>query len=137
LQLLNQPSKYVSNLWGPNVLRLPVLNVTQTLESWQLYNPPAYFHPTHVMLSAPFKGLTIAELDVRTLDDALETETYGTVISEALNAGITEISFWGFTNKQAYTWVPGAKPLMLDQCYKPKREFYATHTALTKFVSRS
>ncbi|KAI9035501.1 endo-1,4-beta-xylanase [Aspergillus affinis] len=79
--------------------------------------------------------VAIAEMDVHTLDDALETDTYGAVITEALNAGITDISFWGFTDKHAYTWVPGAKPLMFDQCYKPKREFYATHAALTNFVS--
>lgn len=78
--------------------------------------------------------VTIAEMDVHTLDDALETDIYGAVIDEALKAGITDISFWGFTDKHAYTWVEGAKPLMFDQCYKPKREFYATHAALASFV---
>lgn len=80
--------------------------------------------------------VTIAEMDVHTLDNALETNIYGAVISEALDAGITDISFWGFTDKHAYTWVQGAKPLIFDQCYKPKSEFYATHTALTNFVNR-
>ncbi|KAJ6064668.1 hypothetical protein N7499_013348 [Penicillium canescens] len=79
--------------------------------------------------------VTIAELDVHTLDNALETDIYGAVVGEALKAGITDISFWGFTDKHAYTWVPGAKPLMFDQCYKPKSEFYATHSALANFVS--
>ncbi|KAI9035694.1 endo-1,4-beta-xylanase [Aspergillus affinis] len=81
--------------------------------------------------------VAIAEMDVHTLDDALETDTYSAVIAEALNAGITDISFWGFTDKHTYTWVPGAKPLMFDQCYKPKHEFYATHAALANFVSRT
>jgi GH35 family endo-1,4-beta-xylanase len=81
--------------------------------------------------------VTIAEMDVHTLDNALETDIYGAVIAEALDAGITDISFWGFTDKHAYTWVAGAKPLMFDQCYKPKSEFYATHAALSKFVHRS
>lgn len=80
--------------------------------------------------------VTIAEMDVHTLDDAVETDIYGAVVNEALNAGITDISFWGFTDKHAYTWVQGAKPLMFDQCYKPKNEFYATHAALTNFVNR-
>ncbi|KXG53404.1 Glycoside hydrolase, superfamily [Penicillium griseofulvum] len=81
--------------------------------------------------------VTIAEMDVHTLNNALETDIYGAVITEALDAGITEISFWGFTDKHAYTWLEGAKPLMFDQCYKPKSEFYATHAALSKFVNRS
>ncbi|KAJ5206555.1 Glycoside hydrolase superfamily [Penicillium cf. griseofulvum] len=81
--------------------------------------------------------VTIAEMDVHTLDNALETDIYGAVIAEALEAGITDISFWGFTDKHAYTWVAEAKPLMFDQCYKPKSEFYATHAALSKFVNRS
>jgi GH35 family endo-1,4-beta-xylanase len=78
--------------------------------------------------------VAIAEMDVHTLNNTLETEIYGSVISEALSAGITDISFWGFTDKHAYTWVPGAKPLMFDEKYKPKAEFYATHSALAEFV---
>ncbi|KAJ6191034.1 hypothetical protein N7519_001055 [Penicillium mononematosum] len=79
--------------------------------------------------------VTIAEMDVHTLDTALETDIYGAVVDEALKAGITDISFWGFTDKHAYTWLPGAKPLMFDECYNAKGAFYATHTALTHFVS--
>ena len=78
--------------------------------------------------------VAIAELDVHTLNNTLETEIYGAVIEEALNAGITDISFWGFTDKHAYTWVQGAKPLMFDEHYKAKTEFYATHGALSDFV---
>jgi endo-1,4-beta-xylanase len=79
--------------------------------------------------------VTIAEMDVHTLDAALLAEIYGAVVDEALNAGITDISFWGFTDKHAYTWLPGAKPLMFDKCYTAKGAFYATHTALTNFIS--
>ncbi|KAL4981590.1 glycosyl hydrolase family 10 protein [Aspergillus falconensis] len=79
--------------------------------------------------------VTIAELDVHTLNASLETDIYGNVIDEALKAGITDISFWGFTDKHAYTWIPGAKPLMFDEHYNAKGAFYATHAALKNFVS--
>jgi GH35 family endo-1,4-beta-xylanase len=76
----------------------------------------------------------IAEMDVHTLNKTLETQIYGAVVKEALEAGITDINFWGFTDKHAYTWVPGAKPLMFDENYKPKGAFYATHSDLEEFV---
>jgi GH35 family endo-1,4-beta-xylanase len=78
--------------------------------------------------------VTIAEMDVHTLNNTLETEIYSSVINEALKAGITDISFWGFTDKHLYTWIPGPKPLMFDECYNPKSEFYATHAALENFA---
>lgn len=77
--------------------------------------------------------VTIAEMDVHTLNSTLQTDIYGSVVGEALNAGITDISFWGFTDKHAYTWIKGAKPLMFNKSYTPKGAFYATHTALTDF----
>lgn len=46
-------------------------------------------------------------------------------------------SFWGFTDKHAFTWVPGAKPLMFDEEYKPKGAFFATQAALADFVNKS
>jgi GH35 family endo-1,4-beta-xylanase len=76
----------------------------------------------------------IAEMDVHTLNDTLTTQIYGAVMKEALEAGITDINFWGFTDKHAYTWLPGAKPLMFDENYKPKGAFFATHSALAEFV---
>ncbi|THY30208.1 glycoside hydrolase [Aureobasidium pullulans] len=78
--------------------------------------------------------VTIAEMDVHTLNKTLETEIYGNVIREALDAGITDISFWGFTDKHAYTWLAGAKPLMFDEQYNAKGAYYVTHAALTDFV---
>ncbi|KAI8663286.1 Beta-xylanase [Fusarium keratoplasticum] len=80
--------------------------------------------------------VTIAEMDVHTLNTTLQIEIYGAVITEALDAGITDISFWGFTDNHAYTWLPGAKPLMFNEDYKPKGAFFATHAALKNFVSK-
>ncbi|KAH8769098.1 glycoside hydrolase superfamily [Diaporthe sp. PMI_573] len=79
--------------------------------------------------------VSIAELDVHSLDDAVVTEIYGAVMKEALEAGITDISFWGFTDKHAYTWLEGAKPLIFDENYCPKGSFYATHAALENFAN--
>lgn len=92
---------------------------------------------TEIVNSYKALGLevTISEMDVSTLNSTFQADTYGAVIAEALSAGITDISFWGFTDKHAYTWLPGAKPLMFNETYYPKPAFYAAHTALTDFVS--
>ena len=76
--------------------------------------------------------VTIAEMDVQTLNTTLQTDIYNAVISETLDAGITDISFCGFTDKHRYTWVKGAKPLMFDEYYNPKGAFYAIYAALTR-----
>ncbi|KAF5981729.1 glycosyl hydrolase family 10 [Fusarium bulbicola] len=81
--------------------------------------------------------VTIAEMDVHTYNATQQAEIYGSTIKEALDAGITDISFWGFTDKHAYTWLPGAKPLMFNETYYPKSAFYATHSALVDFNERS
>ncbi|KAF6811611.1 tomatinase [Colletotrichum sojae] len=78
--------------------------------------------------------VTIAELDVHTLTPPREAEIYGAVIQEALSANITDISFWGFTDKHLYTWLPGAKPLMFDEEYNAKPSFCATQKALIDIV---
>ena len=82
--------------------------------------------------------VAITEMDVHLTPDANsdvnQAKIYGDVIVEALAAGIRDISFWGFTDKHAYTWVPGAKPLMFDENYNPKPAFFATWTALANFV---
>ncbi|KAL6912644.1 hypothetical protein FSST1_010404 [Fusarium sambucinum] len=78
--------------------------------------------------------VSIAELDVHTYNATQQAEIYGDVIKEALDAGITDISFWGFTDKHLYTWLPGAKPLMFNETYYPKSAFYSTHDALANFV---
>jgi GH35 family endo-1,4-beta-xylanase len=81
--------------------------------------------------------VSIAELDVHTYNATQQTEIYGDVIKEALDAGITDISFWGFTDKHLYTWLPGAKPLMFNETYYPKGAFYSTHSSLANFVEKA
>ncbi|KEY74784.1 hypothetical protein S7711_06682 [Stachybotrys chartarum IBT 7711] len=80
-------------------------------------------------------GVSIAGMDVHTLNDTLQTEIYGAVVDEALHAGIIDIRFWGFMDKHEYTWLSGAKPLMFDEDCNTKGSFYATHAALANFVN--
>lgn len=81
--------------------------------------------------------VAITELDVHTYDMDQQTQIYGDVVAEALAAGIRDISFWGFTDKYAYTWLPGAKPLMFDENYNPKPAYFATRNALQRFVAHT
>lgn len=88
-----------------------------------------------------FHGLglevSVAELDVHTLDPVSQAKIYGDIVTEALNAGITEISVWGFTDKHLYTWLPGAKPCMFDENYNPKPAYFAVRDALRNFVNKT
>ncbi len=77
----------------------------------------------------------IAELDVHTYDPVSQATIYGDVVAEALAAGVTEISTWGFTDKHLYTWLPGAKPLIFDEEYGPKPAYFAVRDALQQFVT--
>lgn len=86
-----------------------------------------YFHALGLEVS-------IAELDVHTYDPVAQAQIYGDVVSEALAAGITEISVWGFTDKHLYTWLPGAKPLIFDENYNPKPAYFAVRDALRAHV---
>ncbi|KAH6622458.1 glycosyl hydrolase family 10 protein [Boeremia exigua] len=79
--------------------------------------------------------VSIAEMDVHVFDNNVQANIYGSVLYEALTAGITDISFWGFTDKHLYTWLPGAKPLMFDEQYHPKKAFFATNAALKEYAS--
>lgn len=101
----------------------------------------------HVLPDAVCPGVTDA--------DAQQGQIYGQYVSEALAAGVKDISFWGFTDaKQWYTWLPSltctylppgdpnrpsncAHPTMFDENYNPKPAFFATWTALADqaFVS--
>lgn len=81
--------------------------------------------------------VSIAEHDAHSTNATLQNQIYGEVIAEALDAGITDISFWGLTDKYLYTWVPGAKPTMFDENYRPKGTFYATHNSLAEFANRN
>jgi endo-1,4-beta-xylanase len=78
--------------------------------------------------------VTIAELDVHTYDPISQAQIYGDVVAEALAAGITDISTWGFTDKHLYTWLPGAKPTIFDEEFNPKPAYFAVRDALQSFV---
>ncbi len=76
--------------------------------------------------------VAITELDAHVVDaDDHQAAMYGSVVAEALAAGITDISFWGFTDQHTWTWLPGATPHMFDEAIEPKPAFCATWTALS------
>jgi endo-1,4-beta-xylanase len=81
--------------------------------------------------------VAITELDVHTYDPISQAKIYGDVVAEALAAGITDISVWGFTDKHLYTWLPGAKPTMFDEEFNPKPAYFAVRDALQDFVDSS
>jgi len=81
-------------------------------------------------------AVSISELDVHTLDPVTQAQIYGDVVTEALNAGIRDISTWGFTDKHMYTWLPGAKPLMFDEYYNAKPAYFAVRDALRAYVRK-
>ncbi|MGW0665130.1 endo-1,4-beta-xylanase [Streptodolium elevatio] len=95
---------------------------------------------TSIIKSYQALGLEVAvtELDVHVTDETagpgqsnkVQAKIYGDIVSEALAAGVSDISFWGFTDAHAFTWLPGAKPLMFDEHYFPKPAYFATWTAL-------
>ncbi|KAG9857135.1 glycoside hydrolase, partial [Aureobasidium melanogenum] len=126
-ELLDMVTKLVAN-------DVPINGVALQMHVTEMALVPGVI--TEMVKSYNALGLevSIAEMDVHTLNNTLETEIYSSVINEALRTGITDISFWGFTDKHLYTWVPGAKPLMFDESYNPKSEFYATHAALENFA---
>lgn len=108
------------------------------LEMHETFSPPEPGVITGIVNSYKALGLRVAitEMDVHLAplpnngEFQTQGEIYGAIVNEALNAGVRDISFWGFTDKYAYTWVPGAKPLMFDAQYNPKPAFFATWTAL-------
>ncbi|GAA3146960.1 endo-1,4-beta-xylanase [Planomonospora alba] len=106
------------------------------LETHLTLSPPEPGVITEIVNSYKALGLEVAitEMDVHLNPDANhdvnQAQIYWSVITEALAAGVRDISFWGFTDKYAYTWLPGAKPLMFDENYHPKPAFFATWVAL-------
>jgi endo-1,4-beta-xylanase len=110
------------------------------LETHLTLSPPEPGVITDIVNSYRALGLEVAitEMDVHlnpdANHDAHQAEIYGSVVGEALAAGIRDISFWGFTDKHHYTWLPGAQPLMFDEDYNPKPAFFATWTALANHV---
>ncbi|KAB2341651.1 endo-1,4-beta-xylanase [Actinomadura rudentiformis] len=110
------------------------------LETHLTFSPPEPGVITDIVKSYKALGLQVAitEMDVHLtpLPDNGEfgnqAEIYGKIVNEALDAGVRDISFWGFTDKHAYTWVPGAKPLVFDDKYRPKPAFFAIWAALAR-----
>ncbi|GIH73585.1 endo-1,4-beta-xylanase [Planobispora longispora] len=106
------------------------------LETHLTLSPPDAGVITEIVNSYKALGLEVAitEMDVHLNPDAnhdtTQAQIYWNVVSEALAAGIRDISFWGFTDKYSYTWIPGARPLMFDANYNPKPAFFATWAAL-------
>jgi endo-1,4-beta-xylanase len=106
------------------------------LETHLTLSPPDPGAITEIVNSYKALGLDVAitEMDVHLNPgenhDTTQAQIYWSVVTEALAAGVRDISFWGFTDKYAFTWIPGAKPLMFDANYNPKLAFFATWTAL-------
>lgn len=107
------------------------------LQMHETFVGPAPGVVTEIVNSYRELGLevTIAELDVHTYDPVSQAKIYGDVVAEALAAGITDISTWGFTDRYLYTWLPGAKPLMYDENYNPKPAYFAVRDALQQYVA--
>ena len=106
------------------------------LEMHETLAGPATGVITEMVNSYHALGLEVAitELDVHTYDSAQQAQIYGDVVAEALAAGVDDISTWGFTDKHAFTWLPGAKPLMFDEQYQPKPAYFAVLKSLSDFV---
>jgi endo-1,4-beta-xylanase len=108
------------------------------LEMHVTHAPPAPGVITGIVNSYKALGLQVAitEMDVHLTPFAdngeflPQAEMYGSILEEALACGVRDISFWGFTDRHSYTWVPGAKPLMFDERCYPKPAFSATRAAL-------
>lgn len=106
------------------------------LQMHETYSAPQPGVITEIVKSYHDLGLevSIAELDAHTYDPIGQADIYGDVVAEALAAGVTEISTWGFTDAHLYTWLPGSKPLMFDENYNPKPAYFAVQDALQEFV---
>jgi endo-1,4-beta-xylanase len=80
--------------------------------------------------------VAITEMDaVLHADDAdplqAQADTYSQVISEALRAGVRDISFWGFTDKYNF-WGPTSGPLLFDERYEKKPAYWAVLNELQR-----
>jgi endo-1,4-beta-xylanase len=79
--------------------------------------------------------VAITEMDVQLNPNGpdpleVQAETYRRIVTEALDAGIRDISFWGFTDKYHGIWPAENKPLLFDEHYNPKPAFWAVWGAL-------
>lgn len=99
--------------------------------------PPGVITEMYNFFTALGLEVSISELDVHSLDPVTQAKIYGDVVTEALNAGITDISLWGFTDKHLYTWLPGAKPCIFDEYYNAKPAYFAVRDALRNFAEKT
>lgn len=114
--------------------RVPIHGVALQMHETLQAPPPGVITEMVDFFQALGLEVSIAELDVHTYDPVTQAQIYGDVVSEALAAGITEISVWGFTDKHLYTWLPGAKPLIFDENYNAKPAYFAVRDALRAHV---
>lgn len=104
------------------------------LESHQTTTGPPPGVLTSIVEEYRTLGLEVAitEMDAHNHDNVTQAQVYGDYLAEAVAAGITDISFWGFTDKHTWTWMPASKPHMFDANIDPKPSFYATLEAITE-----
>ena len=74
--------------------------------------------------------VAITEMDVHNHDNVTQAQIYRDYLAEALAAGVTDVSFWGFTDYYTWTWMPGSRPHIFDEYFNPKPSFYAVLDAV-------
>ncbi|KAH7363136.1 glycoside hydrolase superfamily [Plectosphaerella cucumerina] len=93
---------------------VPLDGIALQMHLVEAASPPGVLNEMVDFFSALGLEVSIAEMDVHSLNDTLVTEIYGVIMEEG---------------------VPGAKPLLFDEEYNAKGAFYATHGALVDFVN--
>ena len=103
------------------------------LEMHETLVPPPPGAITNIVNEYKALGLDVSftETEAHTYDNVTQAEIYGDIFAEALAAGVTDFSFWGFTDKYIWTWLPASKPHIFDKDYNPKPAFYAILNAIT------
>lgn len=95
---------------------------------------------TEIVKSFEDLGLEVAitEMDAHVLDEPTHTQIHRDVLTEALAAGITDISFWNFTDKYGYGYFEGdTDAWMYDEQYDPKPAYFEVWTALADHAFES
>jgi endo-1,4-beta-xylanase len=102
------------------------------IESHQTTTGPPPGQITGIVNEYKALGLEVAitEMDVHNNDNVTQAEVYRDYLAEALAAGVSDVSFWGFTDYYTWTWQPLAKPHIFDKQYNPKPAFYAVLDAV-------
>jgi endo-1,4-beta-xylanase len=102
------------------------------LESHQTTTGPRPGVITEIVNEYHALGLEVAitEMDVHNHDNVTQAQVYGDYLAEALAAGVTDVSFWGFTDYYTWTWMPGSRPHIFNEYFEPKPAFYAVLNAV-------